>query len=181
MRRSVEASLKRLDVERIDLLQLHCIPPTVLQKGEVFDWLRKLRQDGLIKEFGASVESIAEGLLCMEQEELFSLQVIFNIFRQKIAPELLPVAKFMGVGIIVRLPLASGLLSGKFTKKQLSRIRTTGITTGMAGSLTWAKPSPASRSKRVSNWQTGSKRSCRRACPWSSWRCAGSSTTMPSR
>jgi aryl-alcohol dehydrogenase-like predicted oxidoreductase len=116
MRRSVEASLKRLDVERLDLLQLHCIPPEVLRKGEVFDWLRKLRQDGLIKEFGASVESIAEGLLCMEQEELFSLQVIFNIFRQKIASELLPKAKARGIGIIVRLPLASGLLSGKFTK-----------------------------------------------------------------
>jgi aryl-alcohol dehydrogenase-like predicted oxidoreductase len=116
MRRSVEASLKRLHVERLDLLQLHCIPPEVLRKGEVFDWLRKLRQDGLIKEFGASVESIAEGLLCMEQEELFSLQVIFNIFRQKIASELLPKAKARGIGIIVRLPLASGLLSGKFTK-----------------------------------------------------------------
>ena len=116
MRRSVEASLKRLDIERLDLLQLHCIPQTVLQKGEVFDWLRKLRQDGLIKEFGASVESIAEGLLCMEQEGLFSLQVIFNIFRQKIASELLPKAKSKGIGIIVRLPLASGLLSGKFTQ-----------------------------------------------------------------
>ena len=116
MRRSVEASLKRLDVERLDLLQLHCIPMEVLQKGEVFDWLRKLRQEGLIKEFGASVETVAEGLLCMEQEELFSLQVIFNIFRQKIASELLPQAKSRGIGIIVRLPLASGLLSGKFTK-----------------------------------------------------------------
>ena len=116
MRRSVEASLKRLGVERLDLLQLHCIPPAVLQKGEVFDWLRKLRQEGLIKAFGASVETVAEGLRCMEQEGLFSLQVIFNIFRQKIASELLPKAKAGGIGIIVRLPLASGLLSGKFTK-----------------------------------------------------------------
>jgi aryl-alcohol dehydrogenase-like predicted oxidoreductase len=116
MRRSVEASLKRLDVESLDLLQLHCIPPEVLQKGEVFDWLRKLRQEGLIKAFGASVETVAEGLLCMKQEGLFSLQVIFNIFRQKIASELLPRAKSRDIGIIVRLPLASGLLSGKFTR-----------------------------------------------------------------
>jgi aryl-alcohol dehydrogenase-like predicted oxidoreductase len=116
MRRSVEGSLKRLGVDRLDLLQLHCIPPEILRKGEVFDWLRKLRQEGLIKEFGASVETVAEGLLCMEQDGLLSLQVIFNIFRQKIVSELLPRAKSRGVGIIVRLPLASGLLSGKFTK-----------------------------------------------------------------
>jgi aryl-alcohol dehydrogenase-like predicted oxidoreductase len=62
------------------------------------------------------VETVAEGLLCMEQDGLLSLQVIFNIFRQKIVSELLPRAKSRGVGIIVRLPLASGLLSGKFTK-----------------------------------------------------------------
>ncbi len=116
MRRSVEGSLKRLGVDRLDLLQLHCIPPEILRKGEVFDWLRKLKQEGLIEEFGASVETVAEGLLCMEQDGLLSLQVIFNIFRQKIVSELLPRAKSRGVGIIVRLPLASGLLSGKFTK-----------------------------------------------------------------
>jgi aryl-alcohol dehydrogenase-like predicted oxidoreductase len=119
MRRSVEGSLERLGIDRLDLLQLHCIPPEILRKGEVFDWLRKLRQEGLIKEFGASVETVAEGLLCMEQDGLFSLQVIFNIFRQKIVSELLPRAKSRGIGIIVRLPLASGLLSGKFTKNTL--------------------------------------------------------------
>jgi aryl-alcohol dehydrogenase-like predicted oxidoreductase len=116
MRRSVEGSLERLGVERLDLLQLHCIPPEVLRKGAVFDWLRKLKQEGLIRQFGASVETVAEGLLCLEQDGLLSLQVIFNIFRQKLAAELLPQAKSRGVGIIVRLPLASGLLSGKFTK-----------------------------------------------------------------
>jgi aryl-alcohol dehydrogenase-like predicted oxidoreductase len=119
MRRSVEGSLERLGIDRLDLLQLHCIPPEILRKGEVFDWLRKLRQEGLIKEFGASVETVAEGLLCMEQHGLLSLQVIFNIFRQKIVSELLPRAKSRGIGIIVRLPLASGLLSGKFTKNTL--------------------------------------------------------------
>jgi aryl-alcohol dehydrogenase-like predicted oxidoreductase len=116
LRRSVEGSLERLGGERLDLLQLHCIPMEVLQKGEIFDWLRKLKEEGLIKQFGASVETVAEGLLCMEQPGLFSLQVIFNIYRQKIASELLPRAKSKGIGIIVRLPLASGLLSGKFTK-----------------------------------------------------------------
>jgi len=116
LRRSIDASLKRLATDTIDLLQLHCIPTKLLRRGEVFDWLRRAKQDGVIKHFGASVETVEEGLICMEQDDLLSLQVIFNIFRQKPAAELLPRAKARGVGIIVRLPLASGLLAGKFTK-----------------------------------------------------------------
>lgn len=115
LRRSVDESLKRLGVERLDLLQLHCIPTEVLRDATVFDWLRALQQEGLIRHFGASVESVEEGHICLAQEGLHSLQVIFNIFRQKLATELLPQALARGVGIIVRLPLASGLLSGKFT------------------------------------------------------------------
>jgi aryl-alcohol dehydrogenase-like predicted oxidoreductase len=116
LRRNIEGSLERLHIDSLDLLQLHCIPIDVLRKGEIFDWLRRIKQDGLIRHFGASVETIEEGQLCLEQDELLSLQVIFNIFRQKIALELLPKAKTKGVGIIARLPLASGLLSGKFSK-----------------------------------------------------------------
>lgn len=116
MRRTVEDSLKRLGVETLDLLQLHCIPTEVMRQGEVFDWLRRLQSDGLIRTFGASVETVEEGLLCLEQEGITSLQVIFNIFRQKLVRELLPQARETGVGIVVRLPLASGLLAGKFTK-----------------------------------------------------------------
>ncbi|MBN2164623.1 MAG: aldo/keto reductase [Pontiellaceae bacterium] len=115
--RSIEASCRRLGVDTIDLLQLHCIPLEFLRDGAVFDWLRKARDAGLIRHFGASVETVEEGLVCMEQEDLCSLQVIFNIFRQKIAEELLPVAGEKGVGVIVRLPLASGLLAGKYTKE----------------------------------------------------------------
>lgn len=117
MRASVEGSLQRLGVESLDLLQLHCIPMEVMRMGEVFDWLRRLKDEGLIKAFGASVETVEEGLLCMEQEGITSLQVIFNIFRQKLVKELLPQAQEKGVGIIVRLPLASGLLAGKFTRE----------------------------------------------------------------
>lgn len=116
MRRSVEDSLERLKVDSLDLLQLHCIPTEYLRQGDVFDWLRDLKAEGLIKQFGASVETVEEGLICLEQEGLLSLQVIFNIFRQKLIPELFPQAKNKGVGIIVRLPLASGLLSGKYTQ-----------------------------------------------------------------
>lgn len=112
---SIEASLKKIGTESLDLLQLHCIPVEVLRQGDVFDWLRRAKQNGLIKHFGASVETVEEGLICLEQDGLLSLQVIFNIFRQKMVKELLPQAKARGVGIIARLPLASGLLSGKFT------------------------------------------------------------------
>jgi aryl-alcohol dehydrogenase-like predicted oxidoreductase len=112
---SIEDSSKRLGTETIDLLQLHCIPIEVLRQGDVFDWLRRAKQKGLIKHFGASVETVEEALICLEQDGLLSLQVIFNIFRQKMVKELLPQAKARGVGIIARLPLASGLLSGKFT------------------------------------------------------------------
>ena len=117
MRQAIEASLSRLGVDTLDLLQLHCIPTVEMQKGDVFDWLRDFQSEGLIKTFGASVESVEEGLICLEQEGLQALQVIFNIFRQKPARELFPQAKAKGVGIIVRLPLASGLLTGKFTKE----------------------------------------------------------------
>lgn len=115
LRRAIDESRNRLRVETIDLLQLHCIPMSVLRAGEVFDWLRRAQADGMIRHFGASVETVEEGILCLGQEGMLSLQIIFNIFRQKPAEELLPRAKERGVGLIVRLPLASGLLSGKFT------------------------------------------------------------------
>jgi len=113
MRQAVVDSAQRLQVDQIDLLQLHCVPTAVLKAGEIFDWLRQLQSEGLINHFGASVESVEEGLICLEQPGLTSLQVIFNIFRQKLATQLLPQASQHGVGIIVRLPLASGLLSGR--------------------------------------------------------------------
>ncbi|KJD34534.1 aldo/keto reductase [Tamlana nanhaiensis] len=114
LRQTVEESIARLGVASLDLLQLHCIPTEYLKDGAIFNWLRELQQEGLIKHFGASVETVEEGLICIEQEGLLSLQVIFNVFRQKLISELFPKAKEKGVGIIVRLPLASGLLTGKF-------------------------------------------------------------------
>ena len=116
MRNAVLDSIERLGVNSLDLLQLHCVPTKVMKEGMIFDWLRELKKDGLIKEFGASIETVEEGLICMEHEDLYSLQVIFNIFRQKPRQKLLPLANEKDVKIIVRLPLASGLLAGKFTK-----------------------------------------------------------------
>lgn len=121
LREATLRSIERLGVERLDLTQLHCIPTDVMRRGEVFEWLRELQQEGLIARWGASVESVEEGLLCLRQEGLTSLQVIFNIFRQKPAEELLPQAAEKSVGIIVRLPLASGLLGGKITRETVFR------------------------------------------------------------
>ncbi|NMH85905.1 aldo/keto reductase [Flavivirga algicola] len=116
LRKTVEGSLKRLDVNTIDLLQLHCVPESLLLEGDIFHWLRDLKNEGLIKNFGASVETVEQGLMCLKHDDILSLQVIFNVFRQKLVKELLPQAQEKGVGIIVRLPLASGLLTGKFNK-----------------------------------------------------------------
>jgi len=116
LREATQRSLERLGVDALDLTQLHCVPTDVLRQGHVFDWLRELQHEGLIKRWGASVESVEEGLICLRQDGLASLQVIFNIFRQKPAEELLPRAADKQVGIIVRLPLASGLLGGKITR-----------------------------------------------------------------
>lgn len=115
LRAGIQRSCQRLGVEALELVQLHCIPTAVMQEGTIFNWLRTAQKDGLIKHFGASVETVDEALLCMQQEGLVSLQIIFNIFRQKPIQELLPQAQNKDVGIIVRLPIASGLLAGKFT------------------------------------------------------------------
>jgi aryl-alcohol dehydrogenase-like predicted oxidoreductase len=114
MKRQAEDSLRRLGISQLFLEQLHCIPTEETRAGKVFDYLRKLQQDGLIKHFGASVETSEEALICLEQEGLASLQIIFNLFRQHVADEVFAKAKEKGVALIIRVPLASGLLSGKF-------------------------------------------------------------------
>ncbi len=111
-----EDSLRRLGVEALDLTQTHCIPAEQMQSGQVFGHLAELQQQGKIKAFGASVESLHDALLCLEHEGLASLQIIFNIFRQKPIKVLFERAKQQGVAVIVRLPLASGVLAGKITR-----------------------------------------------------------------
>ncbi len=116
IRRHVEASLARLGVEALDLEQLHCVPAEELRRGEAFEALRTLKKEGKIKQIGASVESMDEAMICLDQPDLAALQIIFNIYRQKPIAALFDRAKRQGVAIIVRLPLASGLLAGKFTR-----------------------------------------------------------------
>ena len=112
-RQHTEDSLKRLGMESLDLTQVHCPPTDLLRQGEVFDWLRTLKQEGKIKQFGFSVESMEEAQICLQQEGVASLQIIFNIFRQKAITSIFKEAQEKQVALIVRLPLASGLLSGK--------------------------------------------------------------------
>lgn len=114
MKRHAEDSLQHLGLSQLFLEQLHCIPTEEMRSGKVFDHLRKLQQEGLIRYFGASVETSEEALICLEQEGLASLQIIFNLFRQHVAEEIFARAKEKGVALIIRVPLASGLLSGKF-------------------------------------------------------------------
>lgn len=109
-----EASLRRLERETIDLYQIHCPPLAILQDGSVFDVLDRLQREGKVRAYGVSVESVEEGLLCLERPGVQALQIIFNIFRQKPIERLLPEAARTKTGLLVRLPLASGLLTGKF-------------------------------------------------------------------
>jgi len=110
-----EASLRRLKRDRIDLYQIHCPPIGILRDGQVFEVLDKLQAEGKIRYYGVSVETVEEGLICLQNPNVKALQVIFNLFRQKPLERLFPEAYSKGVGILVRLPLASGLLTGKFT------------------------------------------------------------------
>lgn len=116
VRQHTEASLKRLDLEVLDLTQLHCIPPNVLRRGEMLGWLAELQNEGKIRGYGVSVESMDEALFCLERGGVSALQIIFNIFRQKPIQVLFAAAQARRVGLIVRLPLASGLLGGRLNK-----------------------------------------------------------------
>lgn len=117
MKKQVEESLNHLQLNSLFLEQLHCIPTEQMRSGKVFDHLRRLREEGLIEHWGASVETTQEALICLEQEGLASLQIIFNLFRQHVADELFEKAAAKKVALIIRVPLASGLLSGKFSKE----------------------------------------------------------------
>jgi aryl-alcohol dehydrogenase-like predicted oxidoreductase len=112
----VERSLKNLEVETIDLLQLHCPPTEVYYRPEVFAALDKLVAQGKIRYYGVSVEKVEEGLKAIEYPGVRSVQIIFNIFRQRPAELFFARCREKRVAIIARVPLASGLLAGKITK-----------------------------------------------------------------
>ena len=112
----VDRSLYNLNIETIDLLQMHCPPTEVYSSNHTFEMLDYLIGKGKIQNYGFSVETIDQALECIKRPNTKSVQVIFNIFRQKPAEKLFEIAKEKKVAIIVRVPLASGLLTGKFKK-----------------------------------------------------------------
>jgi aryl-alcohol dehydrogenase-like predicted oxidoreductase len=113
----VERSLKNLELERVDLLQLHCPHPDVYDRPEVFGFLDEMVKAGKLRYYGISVESTGEALRGIRYPGVQSVQIIFNMLRLKPAEQFFPAAKQRGVGILARVPLASGLLSGKLTKQ----------------------------------------------------------------
>jgi aryl-alcohol dehydrogenase-like predicted oxidoreductase len=112
----IERSLKNLGTDTLDLLQLHCPPTEVYYTPEVFGILDDLVEQGKIRYYGVSVEKVEEGLKAIEYPGVQSVQIIFNIFRQRPADLFFPEAKRRQVGILARLPLSSGLLTGKMTR-----------------------------------------------------------------
>ena len=111
----LDRSLANLGVERIDLVQLHCPPQQVFYQPETFDALDRLVEKGKLAHWGVSVEKVEEAIKAIEYEHLASIQIIFNMFRQRPSELLFRLAKEKNVAIIVRVPLASGLLTGKLT------------------------------------------------------------------
>lgn len=115
MEKLVVEQMRRLDVERIDLIQLHCEAFDRLKAGRLYENMEKLREKGLVRYTGASVETIEEALFTIEHSNCDALQVIFNIFRQRLVTDLFPeLRQNRVVAIIARVPLASGVLTGKF-------------------------------------------------------------------
>lgn len=115
LRAFVERSLSNLNVEALDLLQLHCPPTPVYYMPEVFGVLDELQREGKLRHYGVSVEKVEEALKAIEFPGVQSVQIIYNILRQRPADLLFKETQRKGVGILARLPLSSGLLSGKMT------------------------------------------------------------------
>lgn len=115
----VERSLKNLEVESLDLVQLHCPPTEVFYRPEVFEAMDELVEAGKIRHYGVSVEKVEEALKAIEYPGVKSVQIIFNMFRHRPSELFFREAKQRDIAVIVRVPLASGLLTGKLTRDSL--------------------------------------------------------------
>jgi aryl-alcohol dehydrogenase-like predicted oxidoreductase len=114
LRAWIDRSRRNLGVDTLDLVQLHCPPSAVYSDQRVYDTLDALVEEQAIAAYGVSVETVAEGLTALEHPGVQSIQVILNVFRRKPLEELLPAAAKAQVGILARVPLASGLLTGRY-------------------------------------------------------------------
>ncbi len=114
LRSWVDRSRRNLGVEQLDLVQLHCPPTPVYDDDAVFDALETLTSEGAVAAYGVSVETVAEALTAIARPGVASVQIILNAFRRKPLEQVLPAAAQAGVGILARVPLASGLLTGRY-------------------------------------------------------------------
>jgi aryl-alcohol dehydrogenase-like predicted oxidoreductase len=115
-RKWIERSRNNLGVETVDLVQLHCLPWETYYTPSVFEACGRLVEEGLVRSFGVSVEKVEEGLKAIEYPGVATVQIIFNVFRRRPAELFFGQAAERDVGVIVRVPLASGLLTGKFDR-----------------------------------------------------------------
>ncbi len=113
----IDRSLKNLGVDSLDLVQLHCPPTEAFYRPEVFEAVDEIQKAGKIKGYGVSVEKVEEALKAIEYPHVLSIQIIYNIFRQRPADLFFKEAKRKNIAVIVRVPLASGMLSGNITKE----------------------------------------------------------------
>lgn len=115
----VDDSLRNLGTDSLDLLQLHCPPTALYDRPEVFGFLDDLVKSGKLRFYGVSVEKVAEAIRALDYPNIQSVQIIFNCFRQRPAEEFFPLVKQKQVGVLARVPLASGLLTGKLRRDTL--------------------------------------------------------------
>lgn len=111
----VEESLQRMKLETLDLVQLHCPPTEVYSRPEIFEAFDKLKDQGKIRNLGVSVEMVDEAMMAMQYANVTTVQIIFNMFRLKPSEQFFTKARENNIGIIARVPLASGLLTGKMS------------------------------------------------------------------
>lgn len=117
LERYVDEALTNTGLAYLDLVQLHCPPTAVYFKDEIFQRLEKIKTSGKVRHFGVSVEKVEEAIKATEYDVIETVQIIFNMFRQKPAEQCFQILKSRDIGIIVRVPLASGLLSGKLSSE----------------------------------------------------------------
>ena len=173
----IDRSRENLGLATLDLVQLHCPPSSVIADDALFDDLDSLVDERRIAAYGVSVETCDQALAAIARPGVATVQIILNAFRLKPLEQVLPAAAEAGVGIIARVPLASGLLSGRYTNATTSAPTITARTTVTASRSTWARPSRASTTRRASRRCAGSRLTCPRASRWRSGRCASCSTS----
>lgn len=159
-----DRSRTNLGVDRLDLVQLHCPPSATIESDATYDALDTLRDEGAIAAYGVSVETVDQALAAIARPGVASVQIIVNAFRLKPLEEVLPAASAAGVGIIARVPLASGLLSGKYTRETTFAENDHRTFNRTARRSTWGRRSRACPSTRASRPPSSSPRWCR--TPW---------------